>query len=172
MFVYNSPVDYIDEIGMRPKHHRGPRRRPRGSNKPRRKIVPPLNDKSCPTKCCDGKPTQLVPVWSCKRTLKWPEDATTGPISWWLNITALYHQYLCCNGENQKCFGVTNKLKKGDVIPEEKDQSGKCEMRCVCPKEKEAACSGEARMPENYHVGPFGIDCQEWVDGVSSSCAR
>ena len=172
MFVYNSPVDYIDEIGMRPKHHRGPRRRPRGSNKPRRKIVPPLNDKSCPTKCCDGKPTQLVPVWSCKRTLQWSEDATTGPISCGHNITALYHQYLCCNGENQKCFGVTNKLKKGDVIPEEKDRSGKCEMRCVCPKEKEAACSGEARMPENYHVGPFGIDCQEWVDGVSSSCAR
>ena len=82
------------------------------------------------------------------------------------------HSRYCCNGENQKCFGVTNKLKKGDVIPEEEDRSGKCEMRCVCPKEKEAACSGEARMPENYHVGPFGMDCQEWVDGVSSSCAR
>ena len=38
--------------------------------------------------------------------------------------------------------------------------------------EKEAACSDEARMPEDYHVGPFGMDCQEWVDGVSSSCAR
>ena len=172
LFVYNSPLDYIDEMGMRPRHHRKPKRRPRGGSKIKRRIIPPQNNKSCPTKCCNGKQVQLVPVWSCKRTLKWSDSTKTGSISWYHNITALYHQYLCCDGENQNCFGVHAGSKKGDIIPREDECTGACEIRCVCPEEKKTACSSNARMPENYHVGPHGIDCQEWVDGVTSSCAR
>ncbi len=136
------------------------------------KFITPGKDGNCPMGCCDNEKVQLVPVWSCKRTLKWSDNTETGPISWYHNITALYHQYLCCDGVNSNCYGVHAGSKKGDIIHEEVEPSGHCETRCVCPKEKADACSGCATMPEDYHIGPHGIDCQEWVDGVSSFCAK
>ena len=31
---------------------------------------------------------------------------------------------------------------------------------------------GDATMPEDYSIGPFGIDCQEWSDSATSSDAE
>ena len=140
-------------------------------------------------KCCKGKRTQLVPIWHCTRKL-----GGSGPTS----IPFFNHQYLCCDGSNSKCFGVQKYLpscekkcrekfgsefqfkkckktchaKKGDIIEPEVDASGSCEKRCVCPEEKSAACDGCATMPEDYSIGPFGIDCQEWSDSATSSDAE
>ena len=49
---------------------------------------------------------------------------------------------------------------KGDIIPKEGEASGTCEIRCVCPEEKKAACSGRDRMPEDYHIYPHEVDCR------------
>ena len=50
--------------------------------------------------------------------------------------------------------------------------TGNCKQLCVCPEEKKEACSGSAKMPEDYHIGPHGTDCQEWVDDMTSTDAR
>ena len=136
------------------------------------KFISPGKDGKCPMGCCDKKKVQLVPVWSCKRTLKWNDKTQTGKVSLHNNLFAIYHQYLCCDGENSNCYGVHEGSKKGDIIPKEKETTGTCTKRCVCPKEKLDACSGCAKMPEDYKIGPHGTDCQEWVDDVTSTKAE
>ncbi len=136
------------------------------------KFISPGKDGKCPMGCCDKKKVQLVPVWSCKRTLKWNDKTQTGKVSWYNNLFATYHQYLCCDGVNSNCYGVHEGAKKGEIIPKEKETTGTCTKRCVCPKEKLDACSGCAKMPEGYKIGPGGTDCQEWVDDVTSTKAE
>ena len=104
--------------------------------------------------------------------MKWADSTVTRSISWYHNVSALYHQYLCCKGANLDCYGVHDGSKKGDTIPEEASPTGNCKQLCVCPEEKKEACSGCAKMPEDYHIGPHGTDCQEWVDDMTSTDAR
>ncbi len=61
--------------------------------------------------------------------------------------------------------------KKGTPIEPEVSPTGTCEARCVTAKEKNTVCNGKQTMPEDYHIGPHGIDCQEWADdSTSTSC--
>ena len=140
------------------------------------KIESPYNPtqfdrRMCPIKCFNGEPIQLVSIWSCKRPL------AMFPIM----ISKLHHQYLCCDGKNSNCYGVQAKTlhagdieekptKKGDLIRPEVDPSGDCELRCVMPKEKQAACSGQCRMPEDY--GLFSYNCQTWVECMTTTKAK
>jgi hypothetical protein len=121
----------------------------------------------CPKKCCNGKMTQLVPIWNCTRAL--------GGV---INFGPLKHGYICCQGSNSGCLGVqkyrpscmNSCLKRlhrwtlaeqycheqcysqvGDQIEAEVDASGNCEMRCVTPDEKKVACNNPT-MPWNYSV--------------------
>lgn len=161
----NLPINGTDYLGLR--------------------VVKPERDGRCPTKCCGGKIVQLVPVWHCTRAL-----GSTGPTI----IPILNHQYICCDNSNENCFGVQKKLpscmkkcesikdkkkrekcesgcyaKKGDVIEPEVSATGTCEKRCVSPSEKNDACSGCAKMPEDYAIGPSGVDCQEWSDDMTTT---
>ena len=80
----------------------------------------------------------------------------------------------------EKCASIVNKVKKreceakckakkGSVIETEVSPTGTCEKRCVSPIEKAGACSGCAKMPEDYAIGPSGVDCQEWSDDVTTT---
>ena len=163
-FVKNNPVANIDKFGL--------------------EVVKPDSNGKCPKRCCEkgGVPEQLVPIWICTRML-----GGTGP-GW----PIVNHQYICCGGQNVNCFGVqkyrpscmanckaqkkTDKecekecyAKKGTLIEPETSPTGTCEIRCITDSEKNTVCNGQQRMPEDYHIGPFGIDCQEWADDSTTT---
>jgi RHS repeat-associated protein len=166
-FVDNDPVANTDMLGLA--------------------VVKPDASGNCPKKCCKnkgGKAIQLVAIWHCTRKL-----GGTGP-----GKPILNHQYICCSGVNKGCWGVQKYTpscmkkckakglsdkqckkkcyaKKGTPIESEVSPTGTCEKRCVLPDEKKTACNGKQKMPRSYHVGPHGIDCQEWAkDMTSTSC--
>ena len=167
MMVENDPVGNADLLGMA--------------------VVSPDSSGKCPKRCSKkgNKPVQLVPIWVCTRKL-----GGAGP-----GIPILNHQYICCSGSNAGCWGVQKYTpscmktckangksdkyckekcyaKKGTPIEPEVSPTGTCKKQCVTPSEKRSACSGNRTMPEDYHIGPHGIDCQEWAKEEGSTFCK
>ena len=159
LFVRNNPILLIDYLGLA-AYKWG----------------------SCPKRCCNGKCTQLVPLYVCERPLG-------GVIQW----GPIKHSYVCCAGVNQGCYGVqkyvpscmkdcldgSNSLVRklfchnacyassGTLIEHEMNPTGTCKMQCVTPSEKDAACQNP-RMPWDYSI-LSGQQCNSWAQQMTTT---
>lgn len=95
-------------------------------------------------------------IWVCSR-----------PVNAWYGSVIPDHQYICCSGPNQDCYGhANNDLKKGDPIPKEPDASGTCTMKYVSTESKDKHCN-QPKSP--CDASTTGWNCRDWAqwDGKS-----
>jgi RHS repeat-associated protein len=101
----------------------------------------------------------LVPIWICSRPILSP---------WWKRHLLPNHEYICCQGPNDDCYGhADNELKPKDKIPAEDTTTGECTEKRVTQEEKDAKCNNP-RSP--CWANSFFWNCRDWAewDGVSS----
>jgi len=151
-FVTGQPVSFVDPFGFKKSGNCG--------TNSYECMIYGLDDPSMREfgeQLLDIIPGDLIEtIWVCNR-----------PINELYGQILPNHKYVCCDGENQNCYGHRlNDLMPGDEIPPEGNPSGQCELRKVTPQNRKAHCE---TLKSPCKANTITWNCRAWAewDGVS-----